>query len=271
MNIAHAFDLCLAQLRAQAMFKDTVPDCDGWCREYEDSPQIEFETCMEGDGTIIKITDRFSFSKTSNPYLTKEEEKEEKMKEEQEKRELEKWLDEMESVAITTVNPKYGRIVIAGDSGCSLHRETFIKGLQEQLNTTIENNCVCSATITDIMTKEKACSHYKDCQWSVIMDNGANGQAGPEDMERFVERELKAGKKVLINGGVSPQWVETYAAYKKIAEKYRSTGKMWYVDTQSNPKFDPNDKKFFSGHHPSEFVVKEIFVPAMAKVIKTHS
>lgn len=271
LNTAHAFGLCLAQLRAQPMPKDTVPDCDGWCRQYEDSSYMEFGNCQEIDGTVSKIVDRFRWVPSGPLDADPERAKEQKEKEKEEKKELKEWKRTKKAQGPEIVNPKYGRIVFAGDSGCSLHRATLIGLLQEELNTTVDDNCVCSADITDIMTKEKACSQYKDCQWSIIMDNGQNGAAGPEDMERFVKRELNHGKKLIINEGVNQFNAPAYAVYKEIVKKYEHTGRIWYINTLANPKFSPKNSKWYVGVHPSNATVAEIFVPAIAKVIKRHS
>merc|ERR1712048_1276639 len=119
---------------------------------------------------------------------------------------------------------------------------------------------------------QKACSQFVDCHWSVIMDNGKNGRKrGPEEIERFVIRELEAGKKVLINGGVAPN--PAWAVYAEIAKKYADSGQVWYVDTQTNPLFDVSDPDWFAGDgkHPSAKVAEEIFVPAIAKVIQMNT
>lgn len=143
---------------------------------------------------------------------------------------------------------RYGTPVLVGDSafdGCGSTGGAVEWNLAVLLGTTVINNAQEGADMNTVYGTQTACSAIEDCMWSVVIV-GMNPNSGEANigMDDFVERELRAGKKVIIHGHPNPTpwawdrpnkyWTQLLDSYEKIAAKYKG---VYFVDSRHQPQW----------------------------------
>lgn len=181
----------------------------------------------------------------------------------------------------SSVVSEYGRVVIVGDSACDGRGTTqgnIEKALSEALsNTIVENYCKGGSNVAGAYS-QIACSSKADCKWAVLI-TGMNGEGG-KTVQDIVDREINAGKKVIIQGHPKPmkdklddRWAAFMEEYKKIAT---SNDKVWFIDTRVDPDFPPTattiDWKWYANDksHPSPLSGTK-FGKDIAAIIKANA
>jgi hypothetical protein len=144
------------------------------------------------------------------------------------------------------VVPKYGKVVVIGDSLLDGSGSTagMVEGTLSSLldNTTVQNNAIGGLTMQDIANELPSCSCEDDCKWSVI-NGGINGmyQQSVEmivnEMKSVVQRELQAPnvQGVIIQGYVPDCIILAFGGtFNSIMDSYSlyatKTEKVWFVD-----------------------------------------
>jgi len=184
-----------------------------------------------------------------------------------------------ESHPSSQISEHFGRIVTVGDSMFSFYKRNYTETLEFLLNTTVECNARSGAGIGAIF-RQRACSMDSECIWSVMNDAPANSIGSPSWMqtfERFLERELAAGKKVIIVG--YPTFFETERDLKRYHEAMdvyanAATGRdnVWFVDPRQNPIWQSNLDQMYAPDkkHPSATGAK-VFAEEVNKIIRGYS
>lgn len=176
----------------------------------------------------------------------------------------------------------YGMVVLVGDSaldGCGKTGGVVEWSVSRLLGTTVVNNAEDGADMNAIFRKQTACSAIEDCKWSVVI-GGMNRNTGRSDMNMvdFVEREVRAGKKVIIHGHPNPTpwdwyhqnkfWAALLDGYEKIAAMYDD---VFFIDPRKQPEW----RKYADVYDVDQFHpgVKggQVFAQAIASVITTQS
>jgi len=154
------------------------------------------------------------------------------------------------TTAGSSVSSTYGKVVVVGDSllaGRGNTQGRYEKAISEGLeNTLVVNNAVGGNSL-DTIADSVACSCVSDCQWAVI-NGGINGHRNRDvsetvdQMKALVQRELDAGRSVVIQGYVPDcdrnasgetfdGFLDGYAGFAATTEN------VWFVDPRNDNNF----------------------------------
>merc|ERR1712176_704040 len=108
------------------------------------------------------------------------------------------------------------------------------------------------------MEKQPACSSDERCKWSVIIVgmNGHRGRGPAPSIGDFVEREIAAGKKVIIMGHPDPRperpsssekWMTFMDEHQTVAAMHPGT--VWFIDTRTDSVFGDAQKALAEGYY----------------------
>ena len=157
------------------------------------------------------------------------------------------------TTAGSSVTEKFGKIIIIGDSllaGRGNTQGRYETAIAEGLDdTSVVNNARGGNSLDVIANESHACSCDDECVWAVI-NGGINGHRQREceetvdQMKELVQRELDAGKKVVIQG-YTPDCERNASgeAFDCFLDGYADfaaeTPNVWFVDPRDATAFPP--------------------------------
>lgn len=178
------------------------------------------------------------------------------------------------------ISSEYGAIVLNGDSALAgRERKTAINSaINEALDTLVVNCAVGGTNANDMFTLQTSCSQLDSCAtWSVMTIGMNQGQSGDEyNANDFVNRELSAGKKVIIQGHPDPRiaggrmprrydvFMDAHAALSA------SNPDVFFIDTRTWIEFNTWDYFAQDQSHPSCLMASEMG-KAIAEIIINNS